>query len=400
MSLLIVHLPPEAATASTEFEYVVTADGSTVARHGAAQAAMLPPPSGAGAEVVAVVPVTHLSWHRAELPRGVPPRSPRVRQVLEGLLEDQLLDEPENLHFALEPDAAVGTTAWVAACDRRWLRASLGVLEAAGRPVTRIVPEFAPQAATLVQAVGEPDQALVVVAGPQGVTALPLAASTLPLLPQMEAGTPWVAEPGLSAQAEQLMQRAPVLQHAAERWVMAARSGWDMAQGEFASSGRSRAFKRMGGAWSDLLAAPEWRPARWGLVALVLLNLAAVNAAAWRERSLLQDKRAAMRDIINRSFPQVKVVVDAPLQMEKEVALLRQATGGASDRDLETMLAALAGAGAGPGSVSAIDFTGSELRVKGIPADRHPAIADALRGRGYALASQGDVASIQPGGSR
>lgn len=400
MSALIVHLPETPVTASTELEYALTADGSSVARHGAARAAMLPPPGGAGGEVVAVVPAALVSWQRVDLPRGVALRSPRLRQVLEGLLEDRLLDEPEQLHFALEPDARAEAPAWVAACDRAWLRGALHLLEAHGRAVTRIVPEFAPQSTSQLQAVGEPDHALLVLTGPQGVTALPMAAATLPLLPAMEAGTPWLAEPALAAQGEQLLQRPPGLQTAAERWVLAARSGWDLAQFEFANTGGARALKRLGSAWSDLLSAPEWRPARWGLALLLVLNLAALNAAAWRERSLLEAKRVAMRDMLTRSFPQVKVVVDAPLQMEKEVALLRQATGGASDRDLENLLGAVAGAGAPPGSVSAVDYSNGELRLKGLPAPQHAAIADALRGRGYTARSQADTLTVQAGEAR
>ena len=71
----------------------------------------------------------------------------RVRSVLNGLLEDRLLDEPERLHFALEPGARAGVSAWVAACNRIGLRSVVQALETAGRRVTRIIPEFAPQPA-------------------------------------------------------------------------------------------------------------------------------------------------------------------------------------------------------------------------------------------------------------
>ena len=103
MSALIVVLPPQATSTATEFAYVVTHDGATVGRYGAAQASVLPMPARAGSEVVAIVPATMLSWHRVELPKGTTARSPRLRAVLEGVLEDRLLDEPETLHFALQP---------------------------------------------------------------------------------------------------------------------------------------------------------------------------------------------------------------------------------------------------------------------------------------------------------
>ena len=44
MSALVVLFPAHAATASTEFEYALTKDGSTIEAHGATQAALLPGP--------------------------------------------------------------------------------------------------------------------------------------------------------------------------------------------------------------------------------------------------------------------------------------------------------------------------------------------------------------------
>jgi general secretion pathway protein L len=65
-----------------------------------------------------------------------------------------------------------------------------------------------------------------------------------------------------------------------------------------------------------------------------------------------------VRSALTSTFPKsVKVVVDAPLQMEREVAALRQATGAASGRDLESMLAALAAAApAGLAPTMALNF--------------------------------------------
>ena len=103
MSSLIVLLPTVPDNASSEFNYVLTDDGQTVRSHGSAPAALLP--ARGDTEVVAVVPVERLSWHRVDLPKGTSSGSPRLRAVLEGLLEDRLLDEPETLHFALQPQA-------------------------------------------------------------------------------------------------------------------------------------------------------------------------------------------------------------------------------------------------------------------------------------------------------
>ena len=117
MSVLVVLLPENPTSVASEFGYALTLDGQSVQGHGSAAASLLPAPAGAGAEVVAVVPVERLSWHRVDLPKGSSTGSPRLRAVLEGLLEDRLLDEPETLHFALQPQPRADARVLVA-CDQ------------------------------------------------------------------------------------------------------------------------------------------------------------------------------------------------------------------------------------------------------------------------------------------
>lgn len=403
MSALIVHLPPSPASAQAEFEYALTIDGASLESHGAVQAALLPAPARAGSEVVAVVPAGMLSWHRVELPKGTSPGSPRLRTVLEGLLEDQLLDEPESLHFALQPQVRPGAPLWVAVCDRAWLRSALQVLDEAGRTVSRIVPEFSPQGETILYALGDPQQQpLLVAAGSEGVTVLPLASQSLALLPAGTQDAPCVAEPLVAALAQQVLQRPAGLQQAPLRWLQAAQSDWDLAQFEFSSSGRARALKKLGTAWADLLAAPQWRPARWGAVALVVLNVVGLNAWAWRERSALEDRREDVRKTLTQTFPQLKVVVDAPVQMEREVAALRQLTGATSGRDLEAMLGALSGASPPQRPVTALEFANGELRLKGLAysADEARNVAGALKAQGLSAVLQGETLVVTQGGTQ
>ncbi len=398
MSALLVFLPAQPISSSTEFEYATTRDGNAVQAHGSARAALLPAPTRAGGEVVAVVPAAMLSWHRIELPRGTSAASPRLRAVLEGLLEDHLLDEPETLHFALQPQAKPGAPLWVAACDRAWLRGAVQLLEATQRPAARIVPEFAPGGPPTLYALGDPQQASLVVVSADGVMTLPLSSQALPLLPSLPQDTACMAEPAVAAIAEQVLQHAPALQQAPQRWLQAAQSDWDLAQFEFSSSGRARALKKLGTAWADVLAAPQWRPARWGALLLVAANLVGLNAWAWRERSALDEKREAVRRTLTQTFPQVKVVVDAPIQMEKEVALLRQAAGATSGRDLEAMLGALS-ASSPPGRlVSGLEFSQGELRLKGLAygPDEARAVGAALKSQGFSSVMQGEALAITP----
>lgn len=397
MSSLFVLLAPVRATAQTEFPYAVSSDRRSVASHGSAPAALLPQPTGAGAEVVAIVPAAALSWHQVELPKGTTASSARLRAVLEGLLEDRLLDEPDGLHFALQPRPPATGPAWVAVCDRAWLRSAVQVLESAGRPAGRIVPEFAPEGAPALYAIGEPEDASLVLAGAEGVISLPLASASLALLPSLPQEAPRVAEPAVAALAEQVLQQKLELQLAPSRWLQAAQSGWDLAQFDFASSNRARAMKKLAGGWTEILRAPQWRPARWAAAVLVAVNLLGLNAWAWKERSALDAKRAAVRGAFTQAFPNVKTVIDPAAQMERELAALRQVTGGSSGRDLESMLAALTTVAPPGRNISSLEYSGSELRVRGLasnPDDARP-IVNGLKSLGYAVTLQGDTLAVR-----
>ena len=133
MSLLIVFLPPGPPG---EYVWVRSDDGQRVSAHGKAAPALLPA-AGRGVEVVAVASAQQLSWLRATLPPGLKSGSPKLRAALIGLLEDALLDEPQDVHFAVRTSASGGKEQWVAACRRDWLGAHLAALEAADRPVAR-----------------------------------------------------------------------------------------------------------------------------------------------------------------------------------------------------------------------------------------------------------------------
>ena len=424
MSTLIICLPPlvpgALPGAAAAYDYAVTSDGRTATVHASAPLALLPAVARGG-ETVAVVPVAMLSWHRVEIPKGVGMNSPRVRLILESLLEDRLLDEADQLHLALAPGAAAGAATWVAACDKRWLRAQLQALEAAGRPVGRIVPEFSPVAGPLqLHVLGDADTPQMVATGGAvvGVQYLPFSAAAMSLLPlpsvlsvpgvvmednDADAGADMLvfAEPIHAAQAEHLLQRKVGLLTRPQRWLDASRSPWDLAQLELLSSGRTRTVKRLSGVGRDLWQSSAWKPARWGMLLLLLANLVGLNVWAWKEQSALARQRAAMVSTLTQTFPQVKVVVDAPVQMERQVAALRQATGVSSGRDLEAMLAALVTALPSDRSADGIEFVAGEARFKGLKlqgADTAPLVAQ-LKALGYIARVESDVLSLRAVGS-
>lgn len=405
MTTLIITLPQALPTAATHCDGVLSTDGRTVMRHVEAPMALLPAP--AGVDIVAVVPVGRLSWHRVALPPGTLNKglfqegnAPRLRTVLDGLLEDRLLDDPAQLHFAIAPQAQAGAPIWVCACDRAWLHAWLTALEQAGRPVAHIVPEMEPPAEEAGRAalhvIGSPDQAHVALSSADGVSVLPLSAASAALIAWPE-GAEVVAEPAVAALAEQYFKRPATLQTGPERWLLAAQSAWDMAQFDLLYTRRARTRKRLSALLKSLLQAPRWRAARWAALALVAVNLAGLQAWAWQENAALAAKRAAIRDTLTATFPEVRVVVDAPLQMARALADLQRRSGTASSADLETMLAQFQASVPDARAPSAIEFTAGELRLKGLDT-ASPGLRDAssqLQARGYSARLEGDSLLIK-----
>ncbi|WP_394757361.1 type II secretion system protein GspL [Rhodoferax sp.] len=406
MTTLIVTLPAEPLDAAALYDYVLSPDGSTVGEQSRAPLALLPLVGKADGEVVALVTAQRLSWHQVQLPKGTLGRrffqeggALRVRAVLDGLLEDRLLDDTKQLHFALEPQPPADAPVWVAVCERAWLRAALQALEQSGRAVSRIVPEFTPQALKdTLYVTGEADAPCLVGASQGSVAVLPLSREAIALLSGREEKNV-VAEPAVVAVAEALFQRTVTLQPSGQRQLQAAQSAWDLAQFDLLTSHGARTWKRWSGATRDVLRAPRWRAARLAVLALLAINLAGLNAWAWKEKTLLHSQRQAIDAVLSTTFPQVRVVVDAPVQMAREVAALQQASGAPSGRDLETMLAAFGAVAPVSASPAAIEFIAGEVRMKGLAltAEQVTAISFQLKPQGYVVKVEADTLVMKQG---
>lgn len=390
---MLILTPTDFSTAPADgptvpLHWVRSGDGQQALDHGRCAASLLPP----DAEVVLVLPVRAVSWHVLDLPKVA---ASRLRSVLDGLLEERLLGETADLHFALEPGGRSGQRLWVAACDKAWLRSWLQALEAAGRPVARIVPTLWPQAPdqpVLHWAHAEGDVAWLGSASAQGVRCLPLAAAAAVQRTEAPAAARWLADPVVAAQAEQLLdQRFEPL--SLPDWLLrCAQSGWNLAQFEFSLSGGARRGQRLRQTVRHWRSAPAWRPARWGLAALLVAQLAGLNASAWQERRSLEAKRQAVRQTLQQSFPQVSLVLDAPRQMQREVERLQQGSGQLGPRDLETMLGAL-GAGAAGAQAQRLRYQNGELQLDSTDAAR---LAGLLGPADWQAQADGNTLRLQP----
>ncbi len=412
MSTLIFKLPSGLPAANTALVVVQQPTGLGAPRHHEAPLALLP--DEAGAERVALVPPQRLSWQLVQLPAGTLDKgffqdagSARLRTVLDGLLEERVLDDTAQLHFAIAPNVKTGSATWVAVCDRVWLQAWLGALEQAGRAVTRIVPEFSPAEgpeapALKMVAIGTADNPQLVCTGAAGVVTLALSATTLQWLQHNENASSepaqWWAEPGVAQMAEQLVGRPLQLQTETERAVLSAQSPWDLAQFEFSASRQARSRRQWASLLDTLLRGPQWRAARWAMLALMVAQLAGLQAWSWKEQSAQAAKRSAIAAVLTSTFPDTKVVVDAPIQMAKSVAALQRQSGAATGTDLEALLnqfGTLAPLNASP---TAVDFVGSELRIAGLDSNsaEYSSMAANLQALGYAARWDGPTLSIAP----
>jgi general secretion pathway protein L len=387
-----------------EYSYVLATDANQLTSSGAAPLSLLPKSD----KTILVAPAQALSWHQVDLPKM--PKA-RLRAALDGLLEDRLLDDTSAMSFALSPDAASGKAAtgvWVVACDKAWLTGSIHAFEAAGCRVTQVVPEFWPTEQAVVCVTGSLEDAWLTRAASDGVLTVPLrnhsigtADATQALLADYPADAPVWAEPAVSALAEQSLARQVQLRQNTAGMLQSAQSLWELAQFEQRLSGDGEGVKRLRRAWQAFWQTPAWKPARWGLVALLLANVAGLNAWAWQQQSALTAKRAQLGKMLTQTFPSVQVVVDAPLQMGKEMAILRQATGAISAQNFEAILSSFSTVAGVNITPSAIEFAANTINFKGLklPEAELANAKTKLKTLGYTLSVDGETTRIKAEGA-
>jgi general secretion pathway protein L len=348
MSILIVSLPapprlsaqaPSVAAegAESEWDWLLASDTRQLMRQGRDPAARLP----RAGSVVAVLPPEALSWHRFPIPKAP---SARLRAALAGHLEESLLEDEADLHLALAPGWKPGEPGWVAATHRSWLRSQLAALEAGGASVDRVVPAWAPGAGPAGHA-----YAAALASGqtlawrdPEGLACLPLqggGARTWLSARAGEAGVLWSAA-GDSAQALVHLDAETVAARSSTDLLLEA-AAWEGNLRQFDLAPQHRGSRLLREAWRRFRSERAWRPVRWGLVALVAVQLVGLNAWAWQQRQALARQKAAMTSLLQGSFAHVRAVIDPGVQMQKEIELLRASAGRPGETDLEPMLQAV-----------------------------------------------------------
>jgi general secretion pathway protein L len=349
MSTLIVALPVPprlssqgaagAAFAPAEYDYVFSADSGPRLQASRSAPAQLPKAQS----VVAVVPSNGVGWHRVTLPKAPPAK---LRAALSSVLEDVLLEDDSELHLALAPHAKAGDSVWVAALSKPWLKAQLEAIEAGGLTVERVVPAWVPDDAPAGHffrgeplADGSDPGTQLAWRDSQGPLCLPAASeATRTFIARIGGDLPvrWTSEPECAADAVRLAGGNVAALSNSEFLFAASRSEWNLRQFDLAPQRRgSRAAKEL---LQQLWTSPTWRPARYGVAVLLLLNLVGVNVWAWQQRQAVTKQKAAMTALLQTTFPQVRAIVDAPAQMQKEIDLLRASAGKPGEADLEPLM--------------------------------------------------------------
>lgn len=339
-----------------EFDYLLSADERTISAQGSLPAAQLP----AADQVIAIPAESDIAWQRLSLPRA----GRQMRPALAGQLEELLLDDAESLHFAVEAGASGGDLAWVAVCSRHWLQQQLQLLEEAHVFVDRIVPLSWPESPPRghFYATGNEQSPLALRwSHGDGVSNLPLSGPLARQLitAELSQTARWTAEPEMVAAAEHWLGSAVQPLPAAQRALAVIDSPWNLRQFELAARTRGiRELRQLGRAFMRR----QWRPVRIGLAGLLAVQLLGLNVLAWQQSQQLKERRAAVNSTLTATFPHVRAVLDAPLQMGREMDSLRANAGRAGDRDLETLLAAAATAWPQErGPVDALNFEDGRL---------------------------------------
>lgn len=403
MSTLTVLLPTPALATAPEYDYVLSADGLTVGSQGRVAPSLLP----TATQTVAVVPAHAMSWHLVGLPPAIAksvlsPRTDaaRVRSIVSGVLEELLLDEPERLHFACfaaEPSEPAQGKLWIGVVDRAWLQGALQALHNIGQNISRIVAECTPtsagaSASWLVTCDLEP--ARLVVCSANGVAVMPLHSGASPWNPANASITDnalLYAEPAAVQRCERILGRQAQVQTRAQRLLQATESAWNLAQLEFSARPADRLRKQLAQGLQTVLYAPQWKLARWSAAALVVLQIVALNALAWKETQRITAQKSAVRAVLQDTFPEVGLIIDAPVQMQRQVSLLAQSRGAPSAVNFTAALAILSTQLPASAAPSGIELSGDTLLLSGMNLSTPEAqtLIQTLGTQGWVLRQQG-----------
>lgn len=288
--------------------------------------------------LVLLVPGSHVTTHGAVLPAQ---NRQRMLRAAPYVLEDQLIDDVEDLHFALGDSAGSQTTP-VAVVARRHMDHWLARLKEHGLVPQTVSPDYlaVPWQEGAWTLWAEDDVVLLRTGRQQGGV---LDAGTLDVMfPRLLQEAP--ARParliargrlpddgqGVQALCDELgieLQRQPDQESLLQ---LAAAAPFDLLQGDY---GR---HETLGRRWRP------WLPAAAVLAAWLVVHLAGLAVDYFRYSSQSQALAQQIDQIYLTTFPDARKVVDARVQMEQRLNELRRGGGGGQFIQLTESMALLA----------------------------------------------------------
>ena len=392
---LLVFLPPRRAlpgkaqlASSTVVTYVAINAGAASSQAGETPIALLPRASA----VDIVFDSADVFVTAIEAPKL---SDAKLRQALPNMLEDRLLSESSDLHYAFEPPArSSGTTTLaaqpkiaIAVIDRVLLTRALDVFNEVGIRVRAAYSEIysiPPPAAGALSVRVDRARGIARSGRHEGFafdlegTALP--ASIALAVRQLGVKRLWAF--GRDANKLQAMGREAGLQvDVSQRDVdlSAADTGVNLLQGPFAQGGLFGGLAIAG--LPKMTMATLKAPLVWAAVALGTF-IVGMNAYFFKLETELRDLRAQMETSFRSAFPEATAVVDPVLQTQRQLGGLRARAGLASADDFSVLNAQLAQllSTAPLGSVAGLEFRDGSLKVKFKPGTaENPGLQNALR---------------------
>jgi general secretion pathway protein L len=395
---LLVFLPPRRAlpgkgqlAASTVVTYVAFNAGAAISQNGETPIALLPRASA----VDIVFDSADVFVTAIEAPRL---SDAKLRQALPNLLEDRLLSESADLHFAFEPPARSSGSTTLAAqpkiavsvIDRGLLTRALDVFNETGIRVRAAYSEIysvpAPAAGVLALRVDRGRG--IARSGRHEGFAFDLETTGLPApvaLAARQLGVKRLWVFGRDSAKLQALGRETGLQIDVSQRdvdVSAAETGVNLLQGPFAQGGLFGGLSVAG--LPKLTFATLKGPLVWAVVAIATF-IAGMNAYFFKLDTESRDLRAQMENAFRSTFPGAAPLGDpglVVLQTQRELSGLRARAGLASADDFSVLNAQLAQllSTAPLGSVAGLEFREGTLKVKFKPGTAdNPGLQNALR---------------------
>jgi general secretion pathway protein L len=377
LSTLFIRHPARAEGDSGLARFALVADGGNVVQQGEGALRGFADLVASARRVVLLLAAPDVTLLQLKMP---PLSGARLKSALPGLVEEHVLGDPADCVLVPAPLAGADGQRTVAVVQRAFLEPLVKSLLAMGARSVAAVPAqlclpLQPGNASAAIHKGEitlrhgqyAGMGLAIDGGPEVAlqTARALAGD-VPL-------TVYVAPAQLGEYQALLQEAAPAVTLEQDQWE------------HWIAGSRSTVLDLVPGLGSAGAKVRDWQRWRWPLrlaVLTVVVHLVGLNMEWMRLKREVKTVRESMTQIFRAAYPKETVILDAPLQMKKNIALAKSAGGAVGPDEFLYLAAALGEAGRAlpnPPVVAALEFRERALTVKFKPDTIDPAMTEQLK---------------------